>query len=161
MVSEVRKQSMAWMEMDYSKHTYFRWKVKWQLEHLGALGTMGETTPLKLHLPHPKACKTCKCTCLVCSLSSHCSSGSQMTMSKYIWSLNWLNAHKDNVYSLVNWCTSCKIMYTVIKSNADSIFDRNAKGGLYTLFNSWMRKQWTSYSSWGKFHSLARSLDGL
>ena len=34
---------MAWMETDYSKHTYFRWKVKWRLEHLGALGTMGET----------------------------------------------------------------------------------------------------------------------
>ena len=43
MVSEPRKQSMAWMETDYSKHTYFRWKVKWRLEHLGALGTMGET----------------------------------------------------------------------------------------------------------------------
>ena len=28
MVSEVRKQSMAWMEMDYSKHTYFQWKIK-------------------------------------------------------------------------------------------------------------------------------------
>ena len=34
---------MARMETDYSKHTYFRWKVKWRLEHLGALGTMGET----------------------------------------------------------------------------------------------------------------------
>ena len=34
MVSEARKQSMAWMETDYSKHTYFRWKVKWRLEHL-------------------------------------------------------------------------------------------------------------------------------
>ena len=31
---------MAWMEMDYSKHMYFRWKVKWQ-------GTMGETAPLR------------------------------------------------------------------------------------------------------------------
>ena len=50
---------MAWMEMDYSKHTYFRWKVKWQLVHLDVLGTMGEMTPLKLHLPLPKACKTC------------------------------------------------------------------------------------------------------
>ena len=46
MVSEARKQSMAWMETDYSRLTYFRWKVKWQLEHLGALGIMGETTPL-------------------------------------------------------------------------------------------------------------------
>ena len=46
MVSEARKQSMAWMETDYSKHTYFRWKVKWRLEHLGALGTMNETAPL-------------------------------------------------------------------------------------------------------------------
>ena len=48
MVSEARKQSMAWMETDYSKHTYFRWKVKWRLEHLGALGTMGEAVPLRL-----------------------------------------------------------------------------------------------------------------
>ena len=42
MVSETRKQSMAWMETDYSKHTYFRWKIKWRLEHLGAPGIMGE-----------------------------------------------------------------------------------------------------------------------
>ena len=34
---------MAWMEADYSKHTYFLWKVKWRLEHLGTLGIMGET----------------------------------------------------------------------------------------------------------------------
>ena len=38
---------MAWMETDYSKHTYFRWKVKWRLEHLDALGTMGGTAPLR------------------------------------------------------------------------------------------------------------------
>ena len=46
MVSEARKQSMAWMETDYSKQTYFRWKIKWRLEYLGALGTMGEMAPL-------------------------------------------------------------------------------------------------------------------
>ena len=40
---------MAWMEMDYSKNTYFRWKVKWRLEHLSALGTMSETAPLTWH----------------------------------------------------------------------------------------------------------------
>ena len=33
MVPEPRKQSMAWMEMDYSKDTDFQWKIKWQLEH--------------------------------------------------------------------------------------------------------------------------------
>ena len=43
MVSEPRKQSMAWVETDYSKHTPFWWKIKWRrLEHLGALGIMGE-----------------------------------------------------------------------------------------------------------------------
>ena len=47
MVSEARKQSMAWMETDYSKHTHFRWKIKWRLEPLGALGIMGEAA---LHL---------------------------------------------------------------------------------------------------------------
>ena len=36
------------METDYSKHTHFRWKIKWRLEHLGALGIMGETAPLTL-----------------------------------------------------------------------------------------------------------------
>ena len=46
MVFEARKQSMAWMETDYSKHRYFQWKVKWQLEHLGAVGTMGEMVSL-------------------------------------------------------------------------------------------------------------------
>ena len=40
------------MEMDYSKHTYFRWKVKWRLEHLGVLGTMGETALLMDLLKH-------------------------------------------------------------------------------------------------------------
>ena len=40
---------MAWMETDYSKHTYFRWKVKWRLEHLGALGIMGGAAPLMYH----------------------------------------------------------------------------------------------------------------
>ena len=28
MVSEARKQSMAWMETDYSKHTHLLWKIK-------------------------------------------------------------------------------------------------------------------------------------
>ena len=37
---------MAWMERDYVKHMCFRWKVKCRLEHLGALGIMGETAPL-------------------------------------------------------------------------------------------------------------------
>ena len=36
MVSEPRKQLMAWMETDYSKHTHFR-----LAEHLGAQGSMG------------------------------------------------------------------------------------------------------------------------
>ena len=41
MVSEPRNRSLAWMETDlYSKHTHFRWKIKWRLEHLGALGIM-------------------------------------------------------------------------------------------------------------------------
>ena len=31
------------METDYSKHTHFQWKIKWQLEDLAALGIMGET----------------------------------------------------------------------------------------------------------------------
>ena len=37
---------MAWLETDYLKHSHFRWKIKWRLEHLGALGIMGETAPL-------------------------------------------------------------------------------------------------------------------
>ena len=50
MASEARKQSMVWMEMDYSKHTHFRGKIKWRLGHLGALGTMGETAPLMFNV---------------------------------------------------------------------------------------------------------------
>ena len=38
MVSEPRNGSMAWMETDC-----LRWKIKWRLEHVGALGIMGET----------------------------------------------------------------------------------------------------------------------
>ena len=49
MVSEARKQSMAWMETYYSKHRYFRWKLKWRLEQLGALEIIGETAPLVLY----------------------------------------------------------------------------------------------------------------
>ena len=47
MVYEAGKQSMAWMETDYSKDTHFRWKIKWRLEYLSALGVMGEMAPLK------------------------------------------------------------------------------------------------------------------
>ena len=43
MVYEAIKEWMASMEADYSKHTHFRWKIKWRPEHLGALGIMGET----------------------------------------------------------------------------------------------------------------------
>ena len=39
---------MAWMEMDYSKDTHFRWKIKWRLEHLGVLGIVVET---EVYLP--------------------------------------------------------------------------------------------------------------
>ena len=55
MVFEARKQSMAWMETDYSKHTHFRWKIKWRLEHLGALGIMGEK--LAHEQAKPQNCK--------------------------------------------------------------------------------------------------------
>ena len=34
---------MAWMETDYSKDTHFKRNIKWQVEHLSALGIMGET----------------------------------------------------------------------------------------------------------------------
>ena len=53
MVSELRKQSMAWMETDYSKHTHFQWKIKWRLEHLGALEIKGEAAPLMAVHPSP------------------------------------------------------------------------------------------------------------
>ena len=46
MVYGARKQSMARMETDYSKHTHFRLKIKWRLEHLGALGIMDESAPI-------------------------------------------------------------------------------------------------------------------
>ena len=52
MVYDARKQSMAWMETDFSKHMHFCWKIKWRLEHLGALGIMGEMVSLK------RSCKT-------------------------------------------------------------------------------------------------------
>ena len=42
MFSEPRKQLMAWMEMDYSKHMHFQWKIKWRLEHSGTQRVMGE-----------------------------------------------------------------------------------------------------------------------
>ena len=54
MVSEARKESMAWMETDYSKH--FQWKRKWRLEHLGTLGIMGETAPNRAIPPMGKKC---------------------------------------------------------------------------------------------------------
>ena len=46
MVFEKRNQSMAWMETDYSKHTHFRWKIKWRLVCLSVLQLMGETAHL-------------------------------------------------------------------------------------------------------------------
>ena len=51
MVYEVRKQSMPWME-DHSKDTHIRWKIKWRVEYLGALGIVGETAAYsKIRLP--------------------------------------------------------------------------------------------------------------
>ena len=44
---------MAWMESDYSKHTHFQWKIKWWLEHLGALGIMGLRFNISLSLQWP------------------------------------------------------------------------------------------------------------
>ena len=41
---------MARMETDYSKPTYFRWKIKWPLENFGALGIMGEMWNVWGHL---------------------------------------------------------------------------------------------------------------
>ena len=46
---------MAWMETDYSKDTHFRWKIKWRLEHLGALRIMDETTGESSHNCDPGA----------------------------------------------------------------------------------------------------------
>ena len=54
MISEARKQSMAWMETNYSKHTHFRWKIKWRLEHLGALGILGKKFQRACVFPKPK-----------------------------------------------------------------------------------------------------------
>ena len=50
MVYEARKQSMAWMETDYTKHTHFWWKIKWRMKHLGALWIMGETVSWQLFI---------------------------------------------------------------------------------------------------------------
>ena len=36
------KVAPAWIETDYSKDRHFRWKIKWRLEHLSALGIVGE-----------------------------------------------------------------------------------------------------------------------
>ena len=43
------RESNRWLgwKRIIQKHTYFRWKIKWRLEHLGALGIMGETAPLQ------------------------------------------------------------------------------------------------------------------
>ena len=49
MVFETRKQSMAWMEHGLQiSLNHFRWKIKWWLELLGALGIMGITAPSAL-----------------------------------------------------------------------------------------------------------------
>ena len=37
---------MGWMETNYSKHTHFKWKIKWRLGHLSALGIVDETVAL-------------------------------------------------------------------------------------------------------------------
>ena len=49
---------MAWMETNYSKDTHFLWKIRWWLEHLGALRIMGEADLACWLFFHQK--KTCK-----------------------------------------------------------------------------------------------------
>ena len=61
------------METDYSKHTHCRWKIKWQLEHLGALGIMGETAPFMYHTLDKKIknpVQTCSNSCN-CNIDSN------------------------------------------------------------------------------------------
>ena len=41
------------------KDTFFRWKIKWRLEHLGAQGIMGETAPLNILIKTEKMVMAC------------------------------------------------------------------------------------------------------
>ena len=71
MVSEARKQSMVWMEADYSEHAHFQWKIKWRLKHLGALGIMGQTAPLTTKKETPASKEELDITALVLLLGNH------------------------------------------------------------------------------------------
>ena len=96
MVFEARKQSMAWMETDYSKHRNFRLKIKWRLEHLGALGIMGDDYGFwycvkNLHKLSPSSSpevRICLRSCikLLCWITFPNTSTSQFPNLDWMWS---------------------------------------------------------------------------
>ena len=82
------------MEMDYSNHMHFRWKIKWRLDFLGALGIMGEMAPLII-----------VATCLVLCWCKHTHytaiyTGSSKNASSQTWRCSLQN---QNLRTDVRW----------------------------------------------------------
>ena len=75
---------MAWMETDYSKHTHFRWKIKWRLEHLGTLGIMGEVAPLTKRIVHSISSQESQDRGLIINSSFH-----RVVWSTCVWETTW------------------------------------------------------------------------
>ena len=41
---------MAWMETDFSKHMYLRWKIKWRLKYLEVEKTLGMNLRVRIRI---------------------------------------------------------------------------------------------------------------
>ena len=92
----------------------------------------------------------CMCNARVCVCANEyvdrCGNSGRM------WTIMYLNL---KVLWILTWCR-CVYMFVMSHNKTQTFYKQVTMS--WAIFNSWMRKQWTSYSSWGKFHSLARSL---
>ena len=70
--------------MDYSKHAHFRWKIRWWLEHLGLLGTMGETALLNSVITQKQLSYETHLACLYSLSYTRSMLGEHMKMLKII-----------------------------------------------------------------------------
>ena len=153
MVSETRKQLVAWMETDYSKHTNFLWKVKWWLEHLGTLGTMDETAPLICCCPMCTGCTDKPAQTFL--IGEPCGNSSSLEQSTVLTGnmnyFHWTNKH----YSLRQQAISELPFASVSKR----VLVWSLSYGNYLKFTC----KWTKISVWIKLISIwkASHLDSL
>ena len=103
------------METDYSKDTHFRWKIKWRLEYLGALGSMGEMAPLVSHTGHSLFTVTQRSSSvpdsnlITSSAKDYEIPRSKISLDTIIGQGQFGDVHRGTYNSLVSWKTNFSV----------------------------------------------------